>query len=91
MVILGFTICRAIGLPEDLAVLIACGNSIYGNAAIAAVAPAVRACNEDVVAAITFSSILGVLVVVFLPFLEPAFGLNAVQLGTFWDIDQCSV
>ncbi|MGX1500124.1 putative integral membrane protein (TIGR00698 family) [Labrenzia sp. MBR-25] len=83
MVILSFTICRAIGLPEHLAVLVACGNSICGNAAIAAVAPAVRACNEDVVAAITFSSILGVLVVVFLPLLEPAFGLNAVQFGTF--------
>jgi uncharacterized integral membrane protein (TIGR00698 family) len=83
MVISSFTICRAIGLPEEVAVLVACGNSICGNAAIAAVAPAVRACNEDVVAAITFSSILGVLVVVILPFLEPAFGLNAVQFGTF--------
>ncbi len=83
MVISSFTICRAIGLPEDLSVLVACGNSICGNAAIAAVAPAVRACNEDVVAAITFSSILGVLVVVFLPLLEPSFGLNAVQFGTF--------
>ena len=83
MVISSFTICRAFGLPEDLAILVACGNSICGNAAIAAVAPAVRASSEDVVAAITISSILGVLVVVLLPVLEPAFGLDAVQFGTF--------
>lgn len=83
MILAGFTICRAVGLPEDLSVLIACGNAICGNAAIAAVAPAVRAGNEDVVAAITFSSILGVLFVLILPVLAPLFGLSAFQFGTF--------
>ncbi|WP_460087675.1 YeiH family protein [Roseibium sp. LAB1] len=83
MILAGFTICRAVGLPEDLSVLIACGNAICGNAAIAAVAPAVRAGNEDVVAAITFSSILGVLFVLILPVLAPFIGLNAFQFGTF--------
>ncbi|CTQ53318.1 hypothetical protein LP7551_01839 [Roseibium album] len=83
MLVVSFTICRAVGLPEHLAVLVACGNSICGNAAIAAVAPAVQARNEDVVAAVTFSSILGVLFVVSLPLLAPIMGLDAFQFGTF--------
>ncbi|TYC64083.1 putative sulfate exporter family transporter [Stappia sp. BW2] len=83
MILAGFTLCRAVGLPEGLSLLIACGNAICGNAAIAAVAPAVGAGNEDVVAAITFSSILGVLFVLLLPALAPFIGLNAFQFGTF--------
>lgn len=83
MLVVSFTICRAVGLPEHLAVLVACGNSICGNAAIAAVAPAVHARNEDVVAAVTFSSVLGVLFVVGLPFIAAPTGLSAFQFGTF--------
>jgi uncharacterized integral membrane protein (TIGR00698 family) len=83
MIVTSFAICRAIGLPEDLAVLVACGNAICGNAAIAAVAPVVRAGNEDVVAAITFSSILGVAFVIALPVMAPMIGLSTFQFGTF--------
>src|SRR5580700_3533696 len=38
-----YLICRALHLPQRLAILIACGNSICGNSAIAAVAPVIGA------------------------------------------------
>ncbi|WP_417672036.1 YeiH family protein [Roseibium sp.] len=83
VIIASFTICRAVGIREDMAVLIACGNSICGNAAIAAVAPAIKACDEDVAAAISFSAVLGVLFVIALPYLAPYLALSDVQYGTF--------
>lgn len=63
---------RLIGLPRKMAVLIACGNSICGNAAIAAVAPVIEADADDVAAAIAFTAVLGVGVVLALP---PSLGL----------------
>ncbi|MEO7367966.1 MAG: putative sulfate exporter family transporter, partial [Gemmatimonadaceae bacterium] len=38
-----YMIGRALGLPHKLSVLVACGNSICGNSAIAAVAPVIHA------------------------------------------------
>ena len=35
--------CRFLGLPKRMAILVACGNSICGNSAIAAVAPVIGA------------------------------------------------
>ena len=40
---LGFAIGRALGLTTKLAILVACGNAICGNSAIAAVAPIIGA------------------------------------------------
>ena len=50
-----------------MATLIACGNSICGNSAIAAVAPVIGAEGKDVAAAIGFTAVLGVGVVLGLP------------------------
>ena len=61
-----FAICRLLGLPKRMAVLVACGNSICGNSAIAAVAPTIGADGDDVAASIAFTAVLGVLVVLFL-------------------------
>ncbi|PVB62373.1 putative sulfate exporter family transporter [Labrenzia sp. 011] len=83
MILACFTICRAVGIGEEMAILVACGNSICGNAAIAAVAPAIKARNEDVAAAISFSAILGVLFVIGLPYLAPYLSLSDFQYGTF--------
>src|SRR3954453_13551250 len=71
-----FAIGRALGLPRPLAVLIACGNSICGNSAIAAVAPVIEAEQEHVASSIAFTAILGVVVVVGLPMLMHPLGLN---------------
>jgi uncharacterized membrane protein YadS len=38
-----YCVCRLLGLPQRMAILIACGNSICGNSAIAAVAPVIGA------------------------------------------------
>ena len=85
LVILGITcsygIGRLVGLPHKLAVLVACGNSICGNSAIAAIAPVIRADREHVASSIAFTAILGVVVVVGLPFLMHPLGLTFYQYG----------
>lgn len=76
-----YGIGRALGLPHRLAVLVATGNSICGNAAIAAVAPVIHAEREHVASAIAFTAILGVIVVLGLPFLMHPLGLSFYQYG----------
>ncbi|MEP1930659.1 MAG: putative sulfate exporter family transporter [Roseibium sp.] len=83
MIAVSFTICLAFGISEKMAILVACGNAICGNAAIAAVAPAIKAKSEDVVITIAFSAILGVIFVIFLPFLAPFLSMSEAQYGTF--------
>lgn len=78
-----FAIGRALGLPQKMAILIACGNSICGNSAIAAVAPVIAADGEDVAAAIGFTAVLGVVVVLALPLLVPALAFSPTQYGVF--------
>ncbi|CAN7347775.1 YeiH family protein [Brevundimonas sp. LjRoot202] len=72
---------RLLRLPRRMAVLIACGNAICGNSAIAAVAPVIDADAEDVSAAIAFTAVLGVVVVLALPLLGVALGMSGVQYG----------
>ena len=74
---------RAIGLPAKLAMLVACGNSICGNSAIAATAPVIQAEPEDVAASIAFTAILGVGVVLLLPALQAVANLSNLQYGVF--------
>ncbi len=66
-IFLSYGFGRMFGLPRKMAVLIACGNSICGNSAIAAVAPIIDAHGDDVAGAIAFTAILGVAVVLGLP------------------------
>jgi len=72
---------RAMGLPHKLALLVACGNSICGNSAIAAVAPVIRAEREHVASAIAFTAILGVVVILGLPLLIEPLSLSHYQYG----------
>ncbi len=80
-ILLSFGIGRLFGLPTRMAVLIACGNSICGNSAIAAVAPVIGADSDDVAAAIAFTAVLGVVVVLGLPLLGLALGMGGVAYG----------
>ena len=64
-----------------MAILIACGNSICGNSAIAAVAPVIGAHSDDVAASISFTAVLGVIVVLTLPLLVPVLQLSLTQYG----------
>jgi len=77
----GMFVCRVAGLPRKLSILVACGNAICGNSAIAAVAPAIGATREDVAASIAFTAVLGVVTVVTLPLLVVPLGLSAYQFG----------
>ena len=77
----GVAIGRLAGLTPKLAVLVACGNAICGNSAIAAVAPAIGADKDDIAASIALTAVLGVVEVLFLPLLIAPLGLSHYQYG----------
>ncbi len=85
--VVGAAICVSYGLgrlfrlPRRMAVLIACGNAICGNSAIAAIAPVIDAEADDVSAAIAFTAVLGVAVVLLLPLLGVLLGMEPVRYG----------
>ena len=79
--IVSYGLGRSFGLPHRMAVLIACGNSICGNSAIAAVAPIIGADGEDVATSIAFTAVLGVAVVLGLPVLAVAWHMNPNSFG----------
>jgi uncharacterized integral membrane protein (TIGR00698 family) len=72
---------RLLGLPHRMATLVACGNSICGNSAIAAVAPVIGADGEDVAASIAFTAVLGVVAVLGLPLLGVGLHMSGLQFG----------
>jgi len=76
-----YSICRLLGLPMRLSILVACGNSICGNSAIAAVAPVIGADGDDIASSISFTAVLGVVVVLTLPLLVPILHLSLTQYG----------
>ena len=76
-----FLLGRLLGLPGKMALLVACGNAICGNSAIAAVAPVIRADSDDVATSIAFTAVLGIGVVVALPFLALALNLTPAASG----------
>jgi uncharacterized integral membrane protein (TIGR00698 family) len=78
-----YSIGRVLRLPHRMALLIACGNSICGNSAIAAAAPVIGAGSEEVASAIAFTAVLGVVAVLGLPLLMPLAGLSVTQYGVF--------
>ncbi len=78
----GYVIGRALGLHHRMALLVATGNAICGNSAIAAVAPVIDADGDDVAAAIAFSAVLGVAAVLGLPVLGHGLRLSEIQYGT---------
>ena len=78
---LGFTVGRAFGLAPKLAILVACGNAICGNSAIAAVAPVIGADARDVASSIAFTAVLGVVMVLGLPLLIAPLALSNYQYG----------
>lgn len=76
-----YGIGRLLGLSVRLSILVACGNSICGNSAIAAVAPVIGADGNDIASAISFTAVLGVIMVLGLPLLIPLLMLSPTQYG----------
>jgi uncharacterized integral membrane protein (TIGR00698 family) len=79
--LVSYGISRALGLSTRLAILVACGNSICGNSAIAAVAPVINASSDDIASSISFTAILGVIIVLGLPILVPLLAMSETQYG----------
>jgi uncharacterized integral membrane protein (TIGR00698 family) len=77
----GYAFGRLLGLRWRLAMLVAVGNAICGNSAIAAVAPVIGAEPDDVASSIAFTAVLGVAVVLSLPALIGPLGLTDFQYG----------
>lgn len=77
----GYTMGRVFGLAPKLAILVATGNAICGNSAIAAVAPVIGANAEDVASSIAFTAVLGVVMVLGLPLLITPLTLSHYQYG----------
>ncbi|MBB5073391.1 putative integral membrane protein (TIGR00698 family) [Bartonella callosciuri] len=80
-ILISFSIGRLLGLSTRLAMLVACGNAICGNSAIVATAPSINAKHEEVAASIAFTALLGVLIILFLPFFHPLLNLSFSQYG----------
>ena len=79
---LSYVIGRGLRLQPRLALLVACGNSICGNSAIAAVAPVIGAEADDIASSIAFTAVLGVVEVLALPLLAAPLGFDMRQYGT---------
>lgn len=80
---ISYGIGRGFGLSSKMALLVACGNSICGNSAIAATAPVIHADGNDMAASIAFTAVLGVVVVLCLPFVAIGLHLSEIQYGIF--------
>jgi uncharacterized integral membrane protein (TIGR00698 family) len=77
-----FVAGRLLRLPRNSATLIAVGNAICGNSAIAAVAPLIGADSGEVAGAVAFTAVLGVGLVLALPILIlPLLQFTHVQYG----------
>ncbi len=81
ILVASYVISRFLGLPVRLSILVACGNSICGNSAIAAIAPVIGANGDEIASSISFTAILGVIMVLGLPLLIPLLGLSSTQYG----------
>lgn len=79
--LVGTFIGRAAGLGTRLAVLVAVGNAICGNSAIAAVAPAIRATKQEIASAIALTAVFGIGVVLTLPLLQVALSMSDERYG----------
>lgn len=76
-----YSISRLFGLPKRQSILIACGNSICGNSAIAAVSSVIKAKPQETASAIAFTAVLGIVVVLLLPLAYFYGGLGEYQYG----------
>ncbi|MGQ0646304.1 MAG: YeiH family protein [Gemmatimonadaceae bacterium] len=77
----GVLISRGMGLSRTHALLVASGNAICGNSAIAAVATVVRAPVAEVASSIAFTAVLSIGLVLLLPVAGVLLSLTDLQFG----------
>ena len=77
-----YVFCKFIlKLDKSVSILVATGNSICGNSAIAAMASVIKSPSSHVASAISFSATIGLLQVIFLPFLIVIISITEFQYG----------
>lgn len=76
-----FWLGRLFGLGGRLAFLIAAGTAICGNSAIATVAPAIGAQDEDVAAGVAVITLFGTLALITLPLVAAGASLSSDAFG----------
>jgi uncharacterized integral membrane protein (TIGR00698 family) len=76
-----FGTSKALGLNRRVASLVAVGNAVCGNSAIAALAPIVEATSEEVAAAIAVTAVAGLGLVLALPLIAAAAHVTDYQYG----------
>lgn len=77
-----YMLCKFIlKLDKSVSILVATGNSICGNSAIAAMASVIKSPSSHVASAISFSATIGLLQVIFLPFLFVVISITEFQYG----------
>ena len=72
---------RLIGIAPELRLLMAAGIGICGNSAIAAVAPVVRATQQQVATAVAMITVFGTAAVIVYPLIGAALGLSPSDYG----------
>ena len=81
--IAGLVIGRLVRADEDQARLLSTGTAICGGAAIATLAPIIRARPESVAIAIGIVFLLNAVAIVLLPWIGHALGMTEVQFGVW--------
>ncbi len=76
-------LAKVLKVPVRLATLIGVGTAICGNSAIAAVAPVIKAKEEDLTFAIATNTLLGTVAVFAFPVLGTYFGFTDAFFGTW--------
>lgn len=83
VLILGFLIGKAFRLPRKVSHLVASGTAICGGSAIAAVAPAVKADNNEMSMALGVVFLLNSVALVLFPVLGHLLGMSQQDFGTW--------
>lgn len=82
---------KIFNISSNLSLLLATGNSICGNSAIAAIAPIIKATPSEIGIAIGFSAICGAIQIIIFPLLFSATSLSFYQYGIIVGISVYSV
>lgn len=72
---------RVFGLPRTHALLVASGNAICGNSAIAAVASVTGAKREETASAVAYTAVLSLGLVLALPYVRTEWALSDMRYG----------
>lgn len=78
-----YALARWMGVDKKLGILTASGTAICGAAAIAAIAPQVKAKDQEIAISVTIVAVLGTFFTLVYTFLFPYLGLSNLNYGVF--------